>query len=491
MDELTTLSNDSLNRLPANVARPRYDRAALSHGIVHIGLGNFHRAHQSWYLHRLMQDGHAHDFAIVGAGVRPADSAMRDKLLAQDGLTTLIELDPTGMGAEVVGAMIDFCPIAADNAPLVAALADPATRIASLTVTEGGYYQDAAGHSLDGSHADIRHDAASPERPRTAFGAIVAALKQRRANGQPAFTVQSCDNLQGNGAIARQTVTGLARLSDPALADWIEQNVSFPNAMVDCIVPATGPHEIALARQFGIADAAPVTHENFRQWVMEDDFCAGRPPWELAGATFTSDVHAYEIMKLRVLNAGHQIIANPGELLSLDTIADCMASEAVRTYFAKVAETEILPHVDPVPEMTPQAYFQQTRTRFSNTAIGDTTRRVAFDGSSRHAGFVLPTVRERLAAGGAVDGLALVEALWARMARGTREDGTEIAANDPDWDRLVAVAKAARARPEAWLDQNPFYGDLKDAEAFVQPFCRWMRFIDENGTEAALAHYSA
>ena len=410
----TALSNATLGDLPDGIAVPTYDRATLSPGIVHIGLGNFHRAHQAWYLHRLMQDGKAHDWAIVGAGVRAPDAGMRDRLLAQDCLTTLIELDPKGKSAEVTGSMIDFVPVEDGNGPLIAAMSDPAIRIVALTVTEGGYYRDAEG-AFDAMHDDIRHDADNPGTPRTAFGAMVAALRARRDAGDGPFTCQSCDNLQGNGDILRGTVVGLARLSDPDLADWIDAKATFPNAMVDCIVPATGPAELALARNFGIEDAAPVTHENFRQWVIEDRFCAGRPAWEDAGATITDDVHAYEAMKLRCLNAGHQIIANPGELLGLATIADCMAHEAVHGLFRKVEMEEIVPHVAAVPGRTPEEYVDLIEGRFANPEIRDTVRRVAFDGSSRHPGFVLPVIRDALKAGTPVEGLALVEALWARM----------------------------------------------------------------------------
>ncbi|MCB1409903.1 MAG: mannitol dehydrogenase family protein, partial [Rhodobacteraceae bacterium] len=200
---------------------------------------------------------------------------------------------------------------------LIRQMADPAIRIVSLTVTEGGYYIDPANGSFDAAHPDIAHDAVNPATPRTAFGAMIAALKLRRDAGQGAFTCQSCDNLQGNGRVLKQTILGLARLSDPVLADWIAANSAFPNSMVDCIVPATGPAELALAQGFGIDDQVPVTHENFRQWVIEDDFCAGRPDWDRVGATFTADVHDYEAMKIRILNAGHQVIANPGEVLSV------------------------------------------------------------------------------------------------------------------------------------------------------------------------------
>jgi mannitol 2-dehydrogenase len=483
------LSDATLPRLPDGIARPRYDRSRLSPGIVHIGLGNFHRAHQAWYLHRLMQQGRAQDWAILGAGVRPYDAAMRERLLAQDCLTTLIELAPGGTAAEVTGAMIGYLPIEEGNGALIAAMSDPAIRIVSLTVTEGGYYTDPATGGFDAAHPDIAHDAAHPGRRRTAFGAIVAALAARRAAGHGPFTVQSCDNLQGNGAITRATVTGLARMTDPGLADWIDARGAFPNSMVDCIVPATGPDEIALARRLGIDDAAPVTHENFRQWVIEDAFCAGRPDWDRVGATFTSDVHPYEAMKIRILNGGHQVLANAGEILSLPTIDACMADADVAAFFRKVETEEILPHVHPVPGTTPAAYLTLIERRFANPAIRDTTRRVAFDGLSRHTGFVLPVVREALAAGAPVAGLALVEALWARMCEGTREDGTAIEPNDPHWPALARCAAEARHDPGAWLRQAQIYGTLAGEAAFADAFGGWLRRLWADGCRATLRAY--
>lgn len=484
----TPLSLATLTDLPDGVRVPSYERSDLSPGIVHIGLGNFHRAHQAWYLHRLMDAGKAHDWAIIGAGVRPGDASARDKMLAQDCLTTLIELDPAGKSAEVTGSMIGFIPVEENNAALIKAMTAPAIRIVSLTVTEGGYYQAGDG-SFDADHADMVHDAAHPDAPRSAFGAMVAALRARRDAGHGPFTCQSCDNLQGNGDILRQTVAGLARLSDPDLAAWIDGNCTFPNAMVDCIVPATGPSELTLARSFGVADAVPVTHENFRQWVIEDRFCAGRPPWEDLGVTITDDVHVFEAMKLRCLNAGHQIIANPGELLGVETIAGCMGHPLIHGLFRKVALQEIVPHVEAVPGMTPEAYVDLIDQRFANPEIRDTVRRVAFDGSSRHTGFLLPVVRDALKAGTPVSGLALVEALWARMCEGTREDGSAIAPNDPMWDDLQAAAKSAKNRPAAWLEQRRIYGDLAAQATFADAFSKWLSLIWQDGTEAALQAY--
>lgn len=483
------LSNTTLPELSDSILRPNYDRSLLTPGIIHIGLGNFHRGHQSWYLHRLMQQGGALDWGIIGAGVRPADEVTRHHLSEQDYLTTLIELDPKGRTAEIVGSMIGFVPVEEDNAALIGKMTDPAIRIVSLTVTEGGYYMDPVTKAFDASHPDIQYDAAHPDRPRTAFGAMIAALKQRRENDVPPFTGLSCDNLQGNGAILRQTLVSLARMSEPDLASWIDSKCSFPNSMVDCIVPATGTKELELAQIFGVEDAVPVTHENFRQWVIEDDFCAGRPDWDKVGATFTDDVLAFEIMKLRILNGGHQLIADAGEILSVEFIFNCMEHRLIGEFFRKVAKTEIAPHIDPVPGMTPLDYVDLIDRRFSNPQIADTVRRVAFDGSARQAGFILPTLRDALEKDLPIDGLALSQAIWARMCAGTREDGTVIEPNDPIWPKLVETAQAAKSDPKIWLKQKELYGDLGDNVIFRARFEHWLTMIWSDGLETALEAY--
>lgn len=480
---------NAFDALPEPILRPGYDRAELTAGILHIGVGNFHRGHQAWYLHRLMQQGEALDWAIVGAGVRSGDEAMRQRLKEQDFLTTLIELDPASSQAEVIGSMIDFVPVQTDNAALIERMAQSDIRIVSLTVTEGGYFIDSATGEFDAAHPEIQHDIANPNAPVTAFGSMIQALRKRKSDGMDGFTCLSCDNLQGNGDILKQTILGLASAQDPQLAEWIQSRCSFPNSMVDCIVPATTERELALAESMGISDAAPVTHENFRQWVIEDDFCQGRPAWENVGATFTPDVHSYESMKIRILNGGHQVIAVAGELLSVDTISGCMEHPLIGKLFEKVARTEIVPHVHAVPGMTPNAYVDLISSRFANPKIVDTTRRVAFDGSSRHPGFILPTIREGLAKNESIEGLALVEALWARMCTGRREDGSLIEPNDPNWSALNEVALRAEARPAAWLEQAQIYGDLCQAESFVSAFETWMRMIKTSGVEAALMHY--
>ena len=486
---IPSLSDATLPKLPSDVKIPNYDRSKLTAGIVHIGLGNFHRAHQSWYLHRLMQKGQALDWAIIGAGVKEFDKAQRQKLLAQDFLTTLVELSPDSRSVEVVGSMIDYVPIEADNGALIAQMAKPEIKIVTLTVTEGGYYIDPVSKRFDTSHPDIAYDANHPEAPKTAFGAMVAALRLRRESGVGPFTCQSCDNLQGNGETLRQVIVTLAKLSDPKLSKWIEANCSFPNSMVDCIVPATTAKELALVHDLGISDAVPVTHEDFRQWVIEDDFCAGRPDWDKAGATFTDDVHDFEMMKIRILNGGHQVVAVPGEVLSIETIEQCMKHQLLGTLFQKVILSEVAPHVKAVTSITPENYVDLVRKRFSNPKIIDTTRRVAYDGSSRQTGFLLPSIRDGLANGTPIDGLALIQASWARMCEGTREDGTLIQPNDPFWDELQASAKAARSNPGAWLEMKQIYGNLAREPQFAKSFKTWLDIIWDQGLDKAIEIY--
>ncbi|WP_319413613.1 mannitol dehydrogenase family protein [uncultured Cohaesibacter sp.] len=490
MDELIPLQDATLNKMPDMVKVPDYDRSKLSAGILHIGLGNFHRAHQAWYLHKLLEKGLARDWAIVGAGVRSNDAEQRARLLEQDCLTTLIELDPSGKSAEITGSMIEFVPVEDGNAALIDRMACPDIRIVSLTVTEGGYYIDPATGQFASEHPDIVHDAQHPDRPRTAFGAMIAALKRRREQGIGPFTGQCCDNLQGNGAILRRTILSLARLSDPELADWIDAHCSFPNSMVDCIVPATGDKEIELVQSFGIDDAAPVTHENFRQWVIEDDFCAGRPDWDKVGATFSDGVHQYETMKLRILNGGHQLISISGSLLGVDTIADCMEHQDIRGFLHKTMTREVLPNVSPVPGVTPEAYLDLIARRFSNREIIDTTRRVAFDGSSRQPGFIIPSIRDALAKGMAIEGLALMSALWMRYCLGRREDGSAIEPNDPNWQSLRATAEKAEDAPRLWMEQREYYGDLADSRHFANAFELWAGRLKEAGVLESLRSFN-
>ena len=473
-------------------ALPAYDRKSLKPGIVHIGLGNFHRAHMAVYLDDLFALGEGHDWAILGAGVRAPDAKMRDALMAQDCLSTVIELDPTGRRARRIGAMVGFIAVQDDNAPLIAAMSDPAIRIVSLTVTEGGYYVDAATGSFDPKAADIVADAKAPSRPRTAFGAILAALRLRRAAGVVPFTVMSCDNLPGNGIVTRNAVVGLARLSDPAFATWVAANVAFPNGMVDRITPATGPRERAMAAEFGLGDdPVPVTCEPFRQWVLEDNFPAGRPALERVGVTFTSHVHEFETMKIRILNGGHAIIAYPGGLKGIEYVHEDMADPTIRAFLDAVETREILPIVPPVPGQDLNDYKTLIVERFSNPEVADTVRRLCLDGSNRQPKFIIPSIRDVLASGGKAEGLTLLSAIWCRYCAGTDEKGAVIAPNDPNWDMLLKRALAARTDPAQWTSMTEIYGDLAQNKGFAARFAENLAYVWANGVEAAMRRYLA
>lgn len=476
-----------MNTHSQTVQLPAYDRSALRPGIVHIGLGNFHRAHMAVYLDDLFAMGLSQDWAILGAGVREGDARMRDALIAQDCLSTVIELDPAGKSARRIGAMTGFIEVQADNAALITAMAAPEIRIVSLTVTEGGYFIDPATGEFDPTAPEIAADAANPHR--TAFGAIIAALKLRRAAGVQPFTVMSCDNLPGNGHVTEAAVVGLARLSDPALADWIKANVAFPNGMVDRITPGTGPRERAMAASFGIDDPVPVTCEPFRQWVLEDNFPAGRPELEAVGVTFSREVHAYEAMKIRILNGGHATIAYPGGLLDIEYVHEAMAHPLILGFLNKLETTEIIPTIAPVPNTDLTEYYAKIVERFSNPEVADTERRLCLDGSNRQPKFIVPPLRDALALGQKAEGLALVSALWCRYCAGKSDNGTTIEPNDPNWDALQACAIAAQSNPQAWLEQRTIYGDLADHPTFPATFAAQLSRVRDQGCEAALRAY--
>ena len=483
------LSASALRELGKTAAIPSYEPASLRAGIVHFGVGNFHRAHQAVYLDDLFNLGRGHDWAIVGAGVREADKAMRDTLRRQDWLTTVVEQEAAGSGARITAAMIDFVEPWSFHA-IINRMADPAIRIVSLTITEGGYYIDPASQRFDPGHPEIVADAANFTTPKTVFGLILAALKRRRDVGTPPFTVMSCDNIPGNGHVTQNAVVGLARLIYPELAGWVERNVAFPNGMVDRITPATTDRERELLKSdFDIADAWPVFCERFKQWVLEDNFPAGRPALEDVGVQFVPDVAPYELMKIRILNGGHATIAYPAALMDIHFVHEAMENELVLEFLRKVEREEIIPIVPPVPATNLDAYYELIETRFANPKIGDTVTRLCLDGSNRQPKFILPSAADRLAAGASVTGLALVSALWARYCYGETDSGRPIAPNDPSWDRLTTQAKRAKADPKAWLEMRDIFGALSDEPLYVEAFTRALASIWALGTKEVLTRY--
>ncbi len=482
------LGNSVLASLPETVMAPAYRRTDLTPGIVHIGVGNFHRAHQAIYLNRLFNLGKGHDWAIVGAGLKPFDGAMRDRLKAQDWLTTVVELDPNGLSAQICGSMIDF--VEADPAALIARLCEPDIRIVSLTITEGGYFVDPNTGGFDADHPEIRADLDHPDAPQTVFGVLVAALLKRRERGVPPFTVMSCDNLPENGHIAKQAVVGFAKALSADTATWISENVAFPNGMVDCITPATGDRERSLvSEEFGLEDAAPVVCEPFRQWVLEDHFPSGRPALERVGVEFVKDVAPYELMKLRILNGGHATIAYPGALLGHYFVHDAMADPLIRAFLKKLEEEEILPTVPEIPGVSFEKYLTTVMERFSNPAVGDTIPRLCLDGSNRQPKFILPSIQDRIDKGLPVKGLALETALWCRYCLCRNEAGEAIELVDNNADILKAWAEAVFSETSGSLDMPELFGPLGSHPDYLMAFLEAVRQIKSVGVAETLKAY--
>lgn len=471
-----SLSNAALSALPNAVGRPKYDRAQVTPGILHIGLGNFHRAHQAVYLDDLMQLGEGLDWGIIGAGIMPFDAARRALLAAQDQLTTVVEMSDAGSHARVTGAMIGFCDV--DARALVHQIADPAIRIVSLTITEGGYFVDAKTGAFDAAHPDILSDAADLNTPRTVFGVLLAGLIARRDAGIPAPTILSCDNIPENGDVARNALSGLADLVSPDLGDWVRADVAFPNSMVDRITPVTTEATRAFVlTEFGIDDASPVTCEPFRQWVIEDHFPMGRPALENVGVTFTDDVAPFETMKLRILNAGHASIAYVAALLGITYVHDAMADPDIAAWLQTLMRQEVIPTLAELPGVEYDAYLQTCAERFSNPAVADTIDRLCQDGSNRQPKFVLPTIADALDQGRAINGLALELAFWHHYCCTTN------ALDDPRSEIL-------RATPtKSFLDIAEIFGPLSDSAPLRAAFMDHAARLATIGPRATLKAY--
>lgn len=482
------LGIDTLGALPQNVGKPNYQRALLSPGIIHIGVGNFHRAHQAIYLHKLFNAGQAYDWAILGAGIKSYDAAMRDKLKDQDWLTTVVELDAKGLTAQVCGSMIDF--IENDANTLIDALSDSQIRIVSLTITEGGYFMDDKTGGFNLAHDEIQADIANIEAPTTVFGLMIAALKRRREEHKSAFTIMSCDNMPHNGKVTKRIISDMAAAIDSDLATWIMQNVTFPNSMVDCITPATSQQERQrLVTLFGIEDQAPVFCEPFRQWVLEDKFTNGRPPLEQVGVEFVADVAPYELMKLRILNGGHAAIAYPGALLGINFVHDVMAHPLISQYLKKLVTQEIIPTLPPVPGVDFNDYFTIIESRFANPEVLDTVPRLCQDASNRLPKFILPTIVANLEQGRDCAGLALVVALWCRLCAQGGVENSKITVNDPQAPRLIKQAEMAKVEPAVFLQMTDIFGTLPTKSVFVDHFTSWLAMLWDSGTESTLQSY--
>ncbi|CAN5268122.1 mannitol dehydrogenase family protein [soil metagenome] len=471
------------------LALPDYSRSDLAVGIVHFGVGNFHRSHQAMYLDRLFTLGLARDWAICGVGVLPGDVRMRDALEAQGMRYTLVERYPDGSApARTIGSIAEYLFAPEDPEAVVEKLADPAVRIVSLTITEGGYNTDELTGEFDLAQPDVAADLAGGGPPRTVFGFVAEGARRRRERGIPPFTVMSCDNLQGNGHVAQGSFFAFARAKDAELGDWMEREVAFPNSMVDRITPVTGEEERAFVRDsYGVDDAWPVVSEGFVQWVLEDRFPAGRPPYERVGVQLVDDVVPYEKMKLRLLNASHQAIAYVGYLSGHRFVHEAASDPLIAAFVTDYMHREGEPTLGTVPGVDLPEYERSLMDRFANPYVRDTLLRLATDGSDRIAKFVLPVARDRIAAGESVGLCAMIAASWAVFALGTDEQGAAIPVSDRQAE-IVADALARAGDDPAALAADPrLFADLASQPAFIEAFARAHRAIRDRGVRDALA----
>jgi mannitol 2-dehydrogenase len=489
---MTMLNAGTMESLGSTAQLPRYDRSTVTTGIVHMSVGGFHRAHHAMYVDRLMNDGEAMDWGICGVGLLPGDAHMRDVMASQDCLYTLVLKHPGGVWEpRVIGSIVEYLYAPDDPEAVIEKMASPAVRIISLTVTEGGYNIDPVTREFDlGAPAVVRdlHN----DRPATVFGLLTEALARRRARGLKPFTVMSCDNVPSNGHVARTAVTAFARARDPGLGDWVAGHVRFPNSMVDRITPQTTDGDrAAIAQRFGIVDGWPVVAEPFAQWALEDDFCDGRPPYDHAGVQVVDDVEPYELMKLRLLNAGHQALGCLGYLAGYRMLHDVARDPLFVRLVLGYMDREATPTLRPVPGIDLAAYKRELIERFSNDGTGDTVARICAYVSDRIPMFMLPVVRDQLATGGEVGHAAAVVAGWARYAEGIDEEGQPIDIVDNRTDVLRAAARRYPADPLAFVRQKDIFGDLADDQRFTAPYVAVLASLHAHGARQTLTHLDA
>lgn len=482
------LSDSSVAETADIVRRPGYERSSLSPGIAHIGVGNFHRAHQALVIDDLAAVGLASDWGILGIAMLPSDEPLARGMQKQDGLYTLVEKHADGTwDYRIIGSIRDVVFAPDDPEAAMQALTDPRIRIVSLTITEGGYNFDRLTGEFMLDTPAVAADVSSDEPPSTVFGLVCAALEARRDRGIPAFTVMSCDNIQHNGDVAKEMFTAFARARNPELAEWIHDNVAFPNSMVDRITPVTTDEDRGVVSvAIGLDDECPVLCEPFFQWVVEDNFPAGRPPWEQARVQVTSDVSPYEKMKLRLLNASHQGLAYFAYLMGYRYVHDAARDPLMAKFLRRYMDEEATPTLDPLVGVDLEAYKAELIERFANPEVKDTVARLAAESSDRIPKWLLPVVRGRLEQGGTVDLSAAIVASWARYAEGVDEHGEFIDVVDPLREELIPIARSQAVNPLAFIENRSLFGDLVDDERFRGPYLEALERLHQEGARITL-----
>lgn len=477
------LQQQNLKEIGSRMPVPTYDRSTNKTGIVHIGVGGFHRAHQAYYLHQLRLLGEASDWNICGIGLRATDQKLHDIFKTQDYLYTLMVKYPDGtMEPEVIGSIIDFEMGTTHPEAVIDRLAHADTKIVSLTITEGGYNFNPTTGEFNFDNPDIQYELQHPKDPKTVYGFLTAALQRRRNAGLPAFTVLSCDNIEHNGTMARKMVLTFAERQDPDLAQWIAQEVRFPNSMVDRITPVTTPADMeTLAQDYGVHDAWPVTCEPFIQWVVEDDFSNGRPEFEKVGVQFVPDVGPYEKMKLRLLNAGHSVLGLLGALHGHPTINACMEDETFVTYLRAFLDQEATPILGNIEGIDLEEYKDTLLQRFANPNIKDSVSRICSESSAKLPKFLIATINDNLATGGPIQFATLVIAAWCYYSdKQADQNGQPLEITDAMQGELHKASKETTNDPLAFVRQESLFGNLIENERFTALYMEMVQKIYEN-----------
>ncbi|TFC90054.1 mannitol dehydrogenase family protein [Cryobacterium sp. TMT4-31] len=487
------LNEFALRNLPHSVPRPTYDRSALRVGIVHVGVGGFHRAHMAMTLDSLFNRGLATDWAICGIGLLESDRRISRVFKEQDSLYTLTIKHPDGVRqASIVGSIVDYLFAPDDPEVVIEKMADPDVHIISLTITEGGYNFDRLTGEFDSNNPAVVADLVDDSTPSTVFGFVTEALRRRRDRGITPFTVLSCDNIQGNGDMAARMFTAFAELKDPVLAKWITENVTFPNSMVDRITPVTTKDDIDQAAQAtGLYDQWPVVCEPFFQWVIEDNFASGRPALEHAGVQFVENVEPYELMKLRLLNASHQGLCYFGYLAGYRYAHEAVGDPAVAQFLRRYMDEEASPTLAPVPGIDLTEYKNTLIERFLNPEIRDTLARLCAESSDRIPKWLIPVIRAQLESGGSVECSAAIVASWARYAEGIDEAGAPILVVDALREQLISLAVTQYDDPLAFIQNRSLFGDLAEHKQFTDPYLTALASLHQHGALVTVRQLSA
>ena len=483
------LTQRNLPFFPVAVSVPAYDRNRIKAGIAHIGIGGFHRAHQAYYTDELLQAHHETNWGICGICLLESDRRIFDILSRQDGLYTLLIREASGkLSARVIGSIVEHYFAPEDPQRVIKKLADPDIRIITLTITEGGYNFDARSNEFLWNSPAVEWDLKNPHQPKSVFGYLTQALAERRRRGGAGLTIQSCDNIQHNGEVTRAMLLAFVSVAEPDLVDWIEDHVAFPNSMVDRITPVTSADDIAsLKETYGIEDEWPVACEPFCQWIIQDNFTAGRPPWEKAGAQFVQDVAPYEKSKIRLINGGHALLGLTGYLSHYTFIDEAASDPLLAAYLNKYMDEEVGPTLEEVAGLDIAAYKESVLRRFANPNIKDTVARIILGSSAKLPKFILPTLRHQLAVGGPIKIATTIIACWCRYLELTGTPGYTHNVQDDLRDILIERAKASvRDEPRAFLGVESVFGNLIDNKRFTDTYLSVTESIRRKGIKKVI-----